>query len=134
MSKTKSSGFDVFNYYMFVYGMFTHRKLSSKAFTTNAKIGFNGRVSALRDVHGVAKSDVKPLILWAFMNTDNPSEYAKIDRVFAQYKRYTKWKLDFHFEIKQLGIFQAIRKTRTTSLLPYEEESIIKEIEEGFAL
>lgn len=134
MSKTKSSGFDVFNYYMFVYGIFTNRKLSKNAFATNAKVGFNGRVASLKDIYGVAKQDVKPLILWAFMNTDNPHEYAKIERVFAQYKKYAKWKLDYHYEIKAYGLFSAIRKTRTTSILPQEEDSIIKEIEEAFSL
>jgi hypothetical protein len=114
--------------------MFTHRKLSKKAFPTGAKVGFNGRVSSLRDIHGVAKADIKPLILWAFMNTDNPNDYAKIEKVFAEHKRYLKWKLDFHYEIKQYGLFQTIRKTRTTSILPQEDESIIKEIEEAFSL
>lgn len=134
MSKTKSSGFDVFNYYMFVYGMFTHRRLSKNAFTTGAKVGFNGRVASLKDIYGVSKNDVKPLILWAFMNTDNPAEYAKIEKVFAQYKKYVKWKLDYHYEIKAHGLFSTIRKTRTTSILPQEEDSIIKEIEEAFSL
>lgn len=134
MNKTKSSGFDVFNYYMFVYGLFTNRKLNKKAFTNGAKVGFNGRVASLRDIYGVAKNDVKPLILWAFMNTDDPTEYAKIEKVFTQYKRYMKWKLDFHHEIKQRGLFQTIRKTRTTTLLPQEDSAIIKEIEEAFSL